>query len=179
MITHQRIEVIPLEEGLSLIPSGYDRSLLELSLRRPLRVAMLRHAGCIFCRAHLEQLAACQTELSARGEQLVLVSTSPAAELAPLAQRYGLNDVMIVSDPRRVLYRALDLRRMSAADLPYGMLDLWAAIGQGWLLKHGLTLTRSDLGQLHGVALIARGQLQSLRRARYASEPCQLTAAIE
>ena len=174
-MTQTTIRIMPENEGLRLIPAGHVNTLSELSMQHPLWIVMLRHAGCLFCRLHLSQLGSEHAKITQRGDRLVIVSASSTEEMSPLLSRYSLRDALLVTDPAGLLYKYYALRRLELAGLKYGARDLSAALKDLAIVRHGCSLQPADLKQLHGVAVIYKSTLQSLRRAKYMSEPLNLT----
>jgi hypothetical protein len=126
--------------------------------RRPQMLFFLRHTGCPFCRESLARIAKLRRQIEAGGTGLVLVHMSSSAHARSFLSRFGLDDVPAISDPRRALYRAFDLRRGS----------LWRVAGPAlWLrgfpllMRRGQSLSRKggDLFQLSGLFLIFHGQV--------------------
>lgn len=133
-------------------------SILELSKHQPTLLYFLRHAGCPFCRESLNRLSRERPKLEASGTALVLVHMVSDQHARKFLKRYGLDDVPLVSDRNRALYRAFGLGRGT----------LWQLIGpQLWLrgieliLKHGQSLSPQggDLFQMPGVFLLFHGHV--------------------
>jgi hypothetical protein len=99
------------EDVLRGAVSQRGASLQQLSERRPLLVVFLRHAGCIFCREALADLAAHRRAIEEAGADLAIVHMSSPMDATQLVAHYGLEDVHRFSDPHCVLYRAFDLKR--------------------------------------------------------------------
>ena len=106
-----------LDEALNGLVDQSGRSLFEITSARPTLVVFLRHSGCTFCRETLADLSAQRAAIEHAGHTIVLVSMSSPSDLKDVADRYGLDDVALVSDPDRLAYRALELRRGTFAQL--------------------------------------------------------------
>jgi peroxiredoxin len=100
------------------------------------------------------------------GAQVVLVGMGTPEQSAAFARQLDV-PFPILSDPRQELYRAFELRRMSALGFfsPTVALKGVAAMVQG----HGVGLPQGDIRQLPGVFVIdAAGQIVY---SHYATDP--------
>jgi hypothetical protein len=128
--------------------SGQGRSVL----------VFLRHLGCAFCHQMLKALREARPMLEERGVRIVLIhmGTDRQADLAFRA--HGLHDLPRVSDPGRMLYRAMGLRRVRLADviLPRTLRKCLEVSISAW--PH-LRLPQGDPMQLPGVFLVEGGRV--------------------
>ena len=156
--TEQTPPALPLDMALSLYRDDEGTDLLEASATEPQFLVFLRHFGCTFCREALADLAAIRDRLRAAGTRPVLVHMSPEHEARELFNRYGLDDVVGISDPDRVLYRAFALRRGSPTQL-FG----WSVWKRGWEAGvkqgHGVGWLRGDAAQMPGAFVVSRGHV--------------------
>jgi hypothetical protein len=97
-----------------------------------------------------------QEQLGAASVPLVTVGFSPPEALGPLADRLGLDGRML-SDPDRVLYRAVGLRRAAVRQVysPGTMLHYAGALLRGRTLHRPVEDTR----QMGGDALAVDGTI--------------------
>ena len=167
-----------LAQALSLKPHGSAESLLELSMTAPLLVVCLRHSGCTFCRETLARLSKERAALEHSGVRLILVSLGSAIKLREVAVAYGLGDLPVVSDPERALYRALELPR-GALFRVLGWRELWSALLEGQIFRHGIGVPDGDTLQLPGSCIIQGGTVLALFRAEHASEQGSFSALKE
>lgn len=169
---------VTLPEALALKPSGVDRSLGELSETHPLLLVLLRHSGCTFCRSHLNLLVAENQRILSAGYRTVVVTLSPAEDLDRIREEYPLPEALYLSDPERLLYRALGARRGSIRQL-FGPTVLWRALIKGDLFRHGLGEVSGDPTQLGGTFIIKNRAIIVAVPAQTASDICPISFALE
>jgi peroxiredoxin len=148
---------VSLTQALAVVKTQDGQDLTELSGQQPLLLVFLRHAGCTFCKETLAQLATDRSAVEAAGLRPVLVHMGTPEQGEAMAQTYGLQDLALVSDPDRVLFRAADLRRGRLGQV-LG-LEVWirgyeAGIQNG----HGVGALQGDGFQLSGYAILKAGQ---------------------
>ena len=140
--------------NLSLPASSPLRS---LDPDAPALVVFLRSFGCTFCREAMADVAAIKPALRADGAQIAFVHGGTPAEAAPWFEKYGLSDVMQISDPGLAHYRAFGLGRTSAQAL----IDpqVWTR-GAVCALSHGFGVQTGEMmRQLPGVFVLRHGQI--------------------
>jgi hypothetical protein len=98
------------EEILTQYQDQQGRTLLDLTSGQPTLVVFLRHFGCTFCRETMAQLAQDRADIEAQGTRLVLVHQSEPASADRFFAKYGMEDVVRISDPERKLYEHFDLK---------------------------------------------------------------------
>jgi peroxiredoxin len=143
----------------------------DLSRRSPLLMVFLRHAGCTFCREALSDLARQRPAIEQAGARIVLAHMGEPEFGHEFFSRYGLQDLLQISDPKQTLYRAFGLRRGNLRML-FGPAVWWrgfdAAIRQG----HGVGRLAGDGFQMPGIFLLFHGQiLRSYRHQSAADRP--------
>ena len=72
---------------------------------RPTLVVLLRSFGCTFCREAMADVAAAKHAIHDAGANIAFVHGASSIEAAPWFTKYGLDDVMAVSDPTLAHYR--------------------------------------------------------------------------
>lgn len=165
------------DDPLATQRSTTGQTLNDLSSERPVLVAFLRHSGCTFCRELLADLAQKREEIESAGIGIVLVHLEQDANVAELADRYGLTDVPRIADPDQRLYEAFNLRRMS----PIEMLNpaIWLRGFRTAILKrHGFGRVKGDVLQMPGVFLIRNGKVVAGYRHKTAASSCDLGPLI-
>jgi peroxiredoxin len=155
-------------EALANDRTQTGKSLAELSNETPVLLVFLRHAGCTFCREALSDLARDRARIESGGAQIALVHMGAPESFAAFAGSYGLDALPAVSDPDRVLYRALGLRRGSLAQL-LGM-DVWARGAQAFFKGHRVGALEGDGTQMPGVFLIRNGKVTTRYLHRTAAD---------
>lgn len=139
-----------------------------LSRQGPVLLVLLRHTGCTFCREAVADLTGSLPGIEERGVRPVLVHQGGDADILPLLARHGVERLDRVSDPDRRLYRALELRRGSLAQL-FGPGVWWAGL-KATLRGHLVGRLVGDGFQMPGVFLIRDGRVVSALRHRTAAE---------
>jgi peroxiredoxin len=148
--------------------TGAGASIADLSRVGPVLVVLLRHTGCTFCREAIADLARVIDRIEAAGVRPVLVHQGADEDLQPLLARHGLERIDRVSDPDKRLYRALELRRGSFAQL-FGP-SVWIAGFKATLRGHLVGKLVGDGFQMPGVFLIRDGRVVSAHRHRTVAE---------
>ncbi|MFK7741554.1 MAG: AhpC/TSA family protein [Planctomycetota bacterium] len=151
-----------------------ERPRLESVLPSELRsgrwlVALVRHRGCTFCRETLAELGQREPDIAAQGFQLAVVHMGDEASGAVIAARYGLRETHMVADPKRELYRALDLPRGGMRQM-FGPRIWWRGFVAGVLRGHWVGGLEGDGFQLGGAVRLTDGHAEVLHRARDAAD---------
>ena len=149
-----------------------DGLVLELPADSPLRglagrptlVILLRSFGCTFCREAMADVSAARRAIHDAGANLAFVHGASSTEAAPWFTKYGLDDVMTVSDPDLAHYKAFGLGKASTAALVAPA--VWAR-GAACALSHGFgAQPKAMLRQLPGVFLVQDGRILAEYRHR-------------
>jgi peroxiredoxin len=150
--------VLPSEaDALAQAKVQNGKSIAELSREKPVLLVFLHHAGCTFCREALADLTRDRARIEGAGSQIALVHMGTPESFAAFAGSYGLDTVPAVSDPDRVLYRALGLRRGSMGQL-LG-LKVWVRGAQAFFKGHGIGALQGDGTQMPGTFLVYQGKV--------------------
>jgi peroxiredoxin len=168
-------------DAIKTFRSSNGHTLHEFSLRQPVLVVFLRHAGCTFCREAMADLGRQRHEIEEAGVRLALVHMSPDDYAARVFARYGLDDAERYSDPDRALYRSFGLRKG----------NLWQLFGPKVLLRgfkacildgHGVGKLKGNGLQMPGVFMLFHGNVVAAYRHKtaadrpdYAMLACDLT----
>ena len=140
-----------------------DSPLRGLAGRRTL-VILLRSFGCTFCREAMADVAAAKDAIRAADANIAFVHGASSIEAAPWFARYGLDDVMTVSDPDRAHYKAFGLGRTGAAALVDP--KVWGR-GAFCALSYGFGMqTPEMMRQLPGVFVVQRDSILAEYRHR-------------
>jgi hypothetical protein len=127
------------------------------AISKPTLVILLRSFGCTFCREAMADVAAIKESIRGAGAEVAFVHSEPAAEADPWFAKYGLTDVLHISDPALDYYRAFGLGRTRAASLvdPH----VWTR-GAASALAHGFGVQNSEMMRRQpGVFLIHDGRV--------------------
>ena len=131
---------------------------------RPTLVVLLRSFGCTFCREAMSDVAAIKHHIHAAGATIAFVHGATPVEAAPWFRKYGLDDVMTISDPSLEHYAAFGLGRTGVT----AIVDpaVWAR-GAVCALSHGFgAQTAAMMRQLPGVFVVRDGRVLAEFRHR-------------
>jgi hypothetical protein len=143
------------------------RSLLEVTRSAPTLVIFLRHAGCIFCSETASRIAE-QLDASG-GRQTPVVAVHMDEDdgaIARMLERNGLGGAIRVADPDGELYRAVELRRGSFAQL-FGLRVFLAGV-RAHAKGHRVSGLRGDGLRMPGLFLISGETILSAQRPEHA-----------
>jgi len=144
---------------LPLPPDSPLRSLSGTTL-----VVLLRSFGCTFCREAMADVAAARAEIERSGANVAFIHGATVSEAAPWFRKYGLADVIAISDPGLEHYKAFGLGRTPVS----AMIDpqVWTR-GAACALQHGFGVqTLAMMRQLPGVFLVQRERVVAEFRHR-------------
>ena len=146
------------------LPDQTEQSVCLSSLwhDQPLVLIFVRHLGCPLCRGQLAQVRDHIQQYRDAGAEVVAVTMSPAAELAPFRQEFQL-PFRLLSDIERTAYRAYGLQRGGL--LAVAGPSVWR---RGWnsLVSFGTGRIVGDPYQMSGSFVIGADGL--IRLAHYA-----------
>jgi hypothetical protein len=135
------------------LPAGSPLRAVE----RPVLVVLLRSFGCTFCREAMADVAAIRPAVAEAGATIAFVHAASPSEAAPWFAKYGLDNVIQISDPERAHYRAFGLGRTRVQSLVDP--KVWTR-GAASALSHGFGgQTTEMMRQLPGVFLVQRGRI--------------------
>lgn len=107
--------------------------------------------------------------LESAGTQVAFVHMSPPEEADPWFERYGVTDVVRISDPGKTLYRAFGLGEASLAALAHPRV-WWPWFRTAALAGHGAGAAGPNWRQLTGAFLVHRGRILASARLRNSAE---------
>ncbi len=165
-----------LDQAFDTLTDQHGRTIRQVSTDRPTLVVLTRHTGCTFCRETLAELAANQARIKDLGWNLAVVTMSPQDINLPLAARYTLDWASWFSDPARLAYRALELRRG----------NFWQLFGPAVILRGALATLRGNLVgplvgdgfQMAGTFVLHRGRVIRAFRHRSAADRPELSSMV-
>ncbi len=137
---------------------------------RPTLVILLRSFGCTFCREAMADVAAAEDAIRQAGAQIAFVHGASADDAGPWFEKFGLDDVVTISDPDLAHYRAFGLGRASAGALVDP--KVWTR-GAVCALSYGFgAQTPTMMRQLPGVFLVQGDRvISAYRHASPADRP--------
>jgi peroxiredoxin len=138
------------------LKSQDGESILQISQASPVLLVFLRHLGCTFCRSMLHDLKEQLPLIESLNVQVGFVHMSPeSSETHAFFEAYGLEECPRFSDPDRILYKSVGLKRGTLPQL-FG----WDSFKKGipaLLEGHGAGPLEGDGFQLSGVVLLDKG----------------------
>lgn len=159
----------PLADVLRQTLTAQGESLDEISRKQDLLLVCVRHSGCTYCREALDDLARQRTAIRTAGAHPVVVHMGTPAEGAALLRQFGCADVDQVSDPDRRVYRALELRLGTLAELA-GWTTIWRTLFGGTVFRFGFGKIIGSGLQMPGAFLIRDGKIVRAFRHRSSAE---------
>lgn len=168
--------------GLSRVLEEYAAqdgvTLLEHSRRSDVLVVFLRHLGCTFCREACADLGAQRREIEARGVRIAVVGMVEDEALAGFLARYGLGDVLRISDPDARLYEAFELKRGTLGQL-FGLKVWGRGFVAGVLKGHWVGRLHGDGFRMPGAFLLREGEIvRAFRHETAADRPDYCSLAV-
>jgi peroxiredoxin len=145
----------PLEAVLHSTETSDGVTLAERSRQGTVLLALVRHAGCTFCKEALADLGEARERIENTGARPVVVHMGEPGSLDRLMARHGLEGVETVADPDRRLYRALELPRGSFSQL-FG-LRVWVRGFIATMRGHLVGGLKGDGFQMPGTVVLRDG----------------------
>lgn len=150
-----------------LLPDGTN--LVAASCKQNIILVLVRHQGCTFCRESISLLSKYRRQIINLGFEPILVHMGSTDASQSLRTAYGLEDLIIISDPDRLFYQSLSLQRGSWRQL-FGLRIWWRGLVVGIIKRRGVGKLVGDGFQLGGVFLILDGNLKSLHLPKDAAD---------
>jgi hypothetical protein len=154
---------------IKYVKTNQGESLYDLSERKNVLLVFIRHFGCTFCRETVSEIAKLDASIEGKKLTTVFVHMSDPAFANEFFSRYYKHPVSHVSDPGRLLYKSLNLKRGTLSQL-FGpktwLRGLWAGLFKG----HGVGAFEGDVLQLGGYFILSRGQIVFEHKSRTASD---------
>ena len=161
------------------VRTNHGETLLDLSKKERLLLVFIRQFGCIFCRENMAELSKLSSIKDKRKLKLVFVHMSDPAYADEFFNNYfDGQQVTHISDPGRVLYKSLDLKRGSFFQLFGPMTWLRGA----WIITTKRIFqgeTEGDPLQLGGIFIMKDGQITYEQKTTKASNLFQLSSLPE
>lgn len=134
------------------------------AMTRPTLVVLLRSFGCTFCREAMADVAAVKASIRDAGADVAFVHSESNEEADPWFAKYGLTDVLHISDPNLDHYRAFGLGRTKAASLVDPL--VWTR-GAASALAHGFGVQNAEMMRRQpGVFVVQDGRVLAAFRHR-------------
>jgi peroxiredoxin len=148
----------PLDAELARGLTDRGDNLLERSRERPQLLMFIRHSGCTFCREMLADLRQQLPTIRQQGLEPVVVQMGSRETGRKLLDSFGLNDVAVVADPERRLYRACELPLGTLTQIA-GPYVIARALSSGSLFRYGIGRMVGNGLQLAGACVIEHGRI--------------------
>ncbi|MEM1422671.1 MAG: peroxiredoxin-like family protein [Planctomycetota bacterium] len=165
---HTDRDVPTLDEALDSVTSTDGRTLRAVTDEKKTLVVLLRHSGCTFCKEALEDLRGQRDAIERAGVGIAVVTMSDHDQNNALREKYGLSGASFFSDPDRVAYRALELRRGSFLQL-FGLAS-WTRGVVATLKGHAPGPLVGDGFQMPGSFVVHEGRVLRAHRHAHAAE---------
>jgi peroxiredoxin len=134
------------------------------AITKPALVVLLRSFGCTFCREAMADVAAAKTAIREAGAEVAFVHSESMQEADPWFAKYGLTDVLHISDPDLDHYRAFGLGRTRATSLVDP--QVWTR-GAASALAHGFGVQSAEMMRRQpGVFVVEAGRVLAEFRHR-------------
>ncbi len=142
------------------ITTNDGHNLSVLSEDKPVLLVFLRHFGCIFCREALDDLSKMKNELDKTNTQLVMVHMAENQIAEKYFDKFGIKEVLHISDKECNLYKQFGLMRGTFSQL-FGF-KTWLR-GAQETLKRGTNYGQQlgDGFQMPGVFVIYKGEVKA------------------
>jgi peroxiredoxin len=154
---------------INIAKTNEGKTLLELSTGNRVLLVFVRHLGCTFCRETVHEISKLESVIKSKKLNLVFVHMSDPAFGDDFFSKYFSYPVSHISDPQRLLYQSLGLKRGSLPQV-FGpstfVRGFWAALIKG----HGLGQPEGDPMQLGGYYILSEGRIVFEHKANKASE---------
>jgi len=163
---------------LGIVRTSQNKSLLELSNEKKVLLVFVRHFGCTFCRETVSEFAKIDDMIAEKNYHLVFVHMSDTDFGNQFFSQYYKHPVHHISDPAKLLYRSLNLKRGTFLQL-FGPMTWVRGIYAGLFKGNGLGEVEGDSLQLGGLFILDQGKIVFEHRSKSASQQFQLKALPE
>ncbi|MEZ5014997.1 MAG: SelL-related redox protein [Chitinophagales bacterium] len=143
---------------LELFDTTNGENLESLSNAGPVLLVFLRHFGCTFCKETLVHVQKHKKQMEESGIRIVLVHMVSAGAAKPHLEKYGLQDVLQISDPESIIYKQFKLRRGRFGQLfGWKVWMRWIELGLGKKIVN--SKPAGDVYQMPGIFLLHKGKV--------------------
>ena len=155
---------------VDLARTNEGKTLSELSQDKKVLLVFVRHLGCTFCRETVDEISKLESVIKNKNFNLDFVHMSDPAYGDEFFSKYFSYPVSHISDPQRLLYQSLGLRRGTLGQL-FGPSTFIRGFWAGVIKGHGLGLPEGDPMQLGGCFVLSKGRIVYERKTTNASDP--------
>lgn len=162
---------------IKYVRTSQNITLDQLSKDHNVLLVFVRHFGCTFCRETVSEIAKIDDAIKGKNLTLVFVHMSDPAYGDEFFSKYYEHPVHHISDPARLLYKSLNLKRGTLYQLfgPMTWIRGVIALCKG----HGGPSLEGDTLQLGGVFVLSHGQIVFEQKANSASHIFQFKTLPE
>lgn len=154
---------------IKYVRTNKGQTLLELSEQNNVLLIFIRHFGCTFCRETVSEIAKLDSGIKGKNLTPVFIHMSDPDFADEFFARYYDHPVLHVSDPSRVLFRSLGLKRGTLWQL-FGPKVVFRGFWAGFFKGHGLGAFEGDFLQLGGYFVLSKGQVVFEHKTRGAAD---------
>ena len=166
------------DELIGQVRTSKNITLLELSKKQNVLLVVVRHFGCTFCRETVSQMAKIDKALMGKNLTPVFVHMSDVGFGEEFFSKYYSHQVHHISDPGRIIYKSLNLKRGTLYQL-FGPMTWIRGLYLGIIKRHGLGEFEGDALQLGGVFVLSQGRIVYEQKANSASHLFQVNSLPE
>jgi peroxiredoxin len=164
---HIRFDPSAIADILERCRTKSGESIADLSAASPILLVFLRHAGCIFCRETLRDIARSRSAIERGGTRIVLVHMGDVRAIEQELSKNKLSQLARICDKTQELYQAFGLNGGAFRQL-FGWKVMWRSLVLA--LLHGVGPKTADASQMPGVFLIHRSHIVRRFRHRTAAD---------
>lgn len=140
-------------DPIETIESQMGQTVIQASMKFPLMLVFLRHAGCTFCRQTLWDLQLHRDEILNLEVNVALVHMGSPMEGTTMLSNYELDFFHRFSDPQCKLYHRFGFERGKFNQL-FSPSVIWRGLKAGIFGGHGIGKVKGDSFQLPGVVVM-------------------------
>ena len=154
---------------INVAKTNNGKTLLQLSTGNRVLLVFVRHLGCTFCRETVSEISKLESVIKSKNLNLVFVHMSDPAFGDDFFSKYFPYPVSHISDPQRLLYQSLGLKRGSLSQV-FGPSTFLRGFWAGLIKGHGLGQPEGDPMQLGGYYILSEGRVVFEHKTTKASE---------
>ncbi len=147
------------KEMLEKMMANTGEHLRDMSHEKPVMLVFLRHFGCTFCREALADIAKRRDDIEATGTRIVFVHMASDELAERYFNRYNLEGVTHISDPKCNYYQAFGLVKGNLTQL-FGLQTFIRGFESSVFEGHGLGPLLGDGFQMPGIFVIQDGEIK-------------------
>ena len=159
---------------IKLVKSNRGNSLYQLSNEKNVLLVFVRHFGCTFCRETVSEIAKLDESIKGKNLTPVFIHMSDPSFGDEFFAKYYKHPVEHVSDPSRLLYKSLNLKRGTLLQL-FGPKIWLKGLWCGFFKGRGLGPIEGDALQLGGFFILSRGQIVFEHKTKTAADFFELS----